>query len=65
MTLQVLRERVGSRAFFTILRHWAQQNAHGTVTTPEFVALAERVSSKQLDGLFHDWLYTPRRRRGY
>ena len=65
MTLQVLRERVGSRAFFTILRRWAQQNAHGSVTTPEFVALAERVSGKQLDRLFQDWLYAPRRPRGY
>lgn len=65
MTLQVLRERVGDRAFFRILRRWAQQNAHGTVTTEQFVRLAERVSGKQLDSLFEVWLYVPAKPRGY
>ncbi|HEX6249414.1 MAG TPA: M1 family metallopeptidase [Nocardioidaceae bacterium] len=65
MTLQALRERVGTRAFFTILRRWARQNAHGSVTTEQFIALAERVSGKQLDKLFDDWLYQPRKPRGY
>ncbi len=65
MTLQVLRERVGDRAFFSILRRWARANAHGTVTTEEFVALAERVSGKQLDRLFHVWLYVPEKPQGY
>lgn len=65
MTLQVLRERVGDRAFFRILRRWAQANAHGSVTTEDFIALAERVSGKQLDRLFEVWLYTPGKPRGY
>jgi aminopeptidase N len=65
MTLQVLRERVGDRSFFRILRRWARANAHGTVSTEDFITLAERVSGKQLDRLFRDWLYTPRRPRGY
>jgi aminopeptidase N len=29
------------------------------VTTADFVALAERVSGRQLDGFFRTWLYTP------
>jgi aminopeptidase N len=65
MTLQALRERVGDKAFFTILRRWTAQNAHGTVTTRTFIRLAERVSGKQLDRFFHVWLYTPEKPEGY
>jgi aminopeptidase N len=65
MTLQALRERVGDEAFFKILRRWTAQNAHGSVTTRDFRALAERVSGKQLDQLFRVWLYVPEKPRGY
>jgi aminopeptidase N len=65
MTLHALRLRVGDKAFFTILRRWARQNADGTVRTEDFVALAERVSGKQLDRLFRVWLYVPEKPRGY
>jgi aminopeptidase N len=65
MTLQALRERVGDKAFFTILRRWVAQNAHGTVSTEKFVRLAERVSGKQLDRLFRVWLYVPEKPSGY
>jgi aminopeptidase N len=57
MTLQVLRDAVGDQAFFTILRDWAAQLRYGNGTTAEFTALAEKVSGKQLDGLFQAWLY--------
>jgi aminopeptidase N len=65
MTLQALRERVGDRDFFTILRRWTRQHAHGSVRTEQFVGLAERVSGQQLDRFFHAWLYAPRKPRGY
>jgi aminopeptidase N len=65
MTLHALRERVGDKAFFTILRRWARQNAGGTVRTKDFIALSERVSGKQLDRLFRVWLYVPEKPRGY
>ncbi len=58
MTLEVLRQKVGSHDFFVILRKWAQQNAYGNVTTPEFIRLSERVSGQDLDALFNAWLYT-------
>jgi len=58
MTLQVLRNEVGDRDFFRILRAWAARRAGGNGTTAQFVALAERVSGEQLDGLFHTWLFT-------
>jgi aminopeptidase N len=57
MTLQALRERIGSADFFTVLRRWVQQHRQGNATTHELKALAERVSGKQLDTLFRVWLY--------
>jgi aminopeptidase N len=57
MALQALRERVGDRAFFRIIRTWAAQHQNGNVSTPQFVALAERVSHKPLRRLFQVWLY--------
>jgi aminopeptidase N len=59
MTLHALRLTVGDRAFFTILRSWARLHRNGNVTTEEFIALAERISGRDLDGLFSAWLYTP------
>lgn len=59
MTLQALREKVGDQTFFRIMREWAQQNPFGTVTTPEFIALAERDSGMDLDTFFQAWLYQP------
>jgi aminopeptidase N len=57
MTLEALRQKVGSHDFFVILRKWAQQNEYGNVSTPEFVALSERVSGQDLDAFFKAWLY--------
>src|SRR6185312_14894789 len=59
MTLQVLRNRIGDRAFFTVLRSWATQHRYGHGTTAQFIALSERVSHRNLDGLFDAWLFTP------
>ena len=59
MTLQALRNQVGDRDFFRILRAWAQRRAGGNGTTAQFIALAERISGQQLDALFHAWLFTP------
>ena len=59
MTLEALRQKVGSHDFFVILRRWAQQNKYGNVTTAEFIALSERVSGQDLDAFFKAWLYTP------
>jgi aminopeptidase N len=59
MTLQALRLAVGDRAFFRILRTWAQTRRGGNGSTPEFIALAERLSGRDLGPLFTTWLYTP------
>ncbi|MGB8939188.1 MAG: M1 family metallopeptidase [Streptomyces sp.] len=58
MTLQVLRERIGDKAFFKLLPAWSAQNRYGNVTTDDFIRLAEKISGKQLDSLFQTWLFT-------
>lgn len=57
MTLQALREKIGDLAFFQLLRDWATQNRHGTVTTPQFIALAEQESRQDLTQFFKVWIY--------
>ena len=57
MALQALRDRVGSAAFFTILREWAIRHRGGNASTAQFIALAEQVSHRRLDKLFRVWLY--------
>jgi len=59
MTLQALRVTIGDHDFFTVLRRWAQDNRHGVAQTADLIALAEKVSGRQLDDLFTAWLYTP------
>ncbi|MEW2157478.1 M1 family metallopeptidase [Streptomyces sp. NPDC007189] len=58
MTLQMLRERIGDKAFFTLLPAWTNLHRYGNADTAGFVRLAERVSGQQLDDLFHTWLFT-------
>jgi len=58
MTLHVLRLSIGDDAFFTLLRRWATKNRYGNVSTPDFIAFAERVSGQQLDDLFAKWVFT-------
>ena len=61
MTLHQLRLLVGDDTFFRIIRTWASSQAGGNVSTPEFVALAERLSGQDLDAFFTTWLFTPGR----
>ncbi|MFG1609194.1 M1 family aminopeptidase [Actinoplanes sp. NPDC049265] len=59
MTLHALRRTVGDKAFFRLVRVWTTTRAGGNVTTPQFEALAEKVSGRQLDDFFTTWLDTP------
>jgi aminopeptidase N len=56
LTLHALRLEVGDPTFFDILREWATRFRHDTVTTDDFVALAEELSGEELDALFAAWL---------
>ncbi|MCV2489409.1 M1 family metallopeptidase [Geodermatophilus sp. YIM 151500] len=58
MTLHALRQVIGDETFFAVVRAWAESQAGDTVSTDEFVALAEELSGRQLDDLFDAWLYT-------
>ncbi len=64
LTLQALRMRIGTTAFFRVLRTWARRHADRNGDTAQFIRLSERVSGRNLDRLFHAWLFTatkPRR----
>jgi aminopeptidase N len=59
MTLEALRERIGDPRFFTVMRRWYAEHRYGNVSTPEFIALAEKVSGQDLGAFFNVWLYQP------
>jgi peptidase M1-like protein len=56
MTLQALRTEIGDATFFKLLKEWVRGQKGGTVTTREFIRLAEKLSGKDLDPLFKEWL---------
>lgn len=56
LTVHALRRTVGDDVFFRILRTWTAERAGGNATTSDFVALAERVSGRQLRPLLDAWL---------
>ncbi len=58
-TLQALRNEIGDADFREVLRSWTTENADGSVSTADFVALAERVSGQDLGQFFTDWIDTP------
>jgi aminopeptidase N len=65
MALEALRIRIGSSDFLRLLKRWATLHRHGTATTRDFRALAERVSGRRLGHLFHVWLDVGAKPRGY
>ncbi|GAA0548255.1 M1 family metallopeptidase [Paractinoplanes ferrugineus] len=56
LTLHALRTRIGDAAFFALLRSWAAEHEHGTVTTDEFRAHARRFARVPIDDLLTAWL---------
>jgi aminopeptidase N len=57
LTLHTLRTQLGDRPFFALLREWTDKHRHATVTTDDFVALAERHAGRSLRGFFDAWLF--------
>jgi aminopeptidase N len=57
LTLHALRTTVGDAVFFTLLRDWTTTHRHATVTTEQFVTMAQRHSATPLTGLFDAWLH--------
>jgi aminopeptidase N len=56
MALEALRQRVGDGAFYATMRAWVAEYAYSNASIPDFIALAESESGRQLDGLFARWL---------
>ncbi len=56
MAFQALRNRIGNDAFWEVLRTWVREHRASTGSTPEFRALAERISGEDLGGFFEAWL---------
>jgi aminopeptidase N len=59
LTLHTLRTLLGDAHFLALLREWTATHRHGTVTTDDFVALAERHAGRSLASFFDHWLYQP------
>lgn len=65
MALWALHEKVGATTYWKIVRTWQSGHARGNGTTAEFIAVAEKVSGKNLTSFFKAWLYTAKRPSGY
>jgi aminopeptidase N len=61
MTLQALREEIGDKDFWKVIRQWAKRKGGGHGRTGQFINTAERVSDRELGPLFHTWLFEPTR----
>ncbi|MET9897188.1 M1 family metallopeptidase [Streptomyces sp. NPDC006446] len=58
MALHRLRETVGDRHFFAILKTWTKRHRFGNVHTSQFIELCEKESGMDLTGLFETWIYS-------
>ncbi len=56
MTLQALRDKIGTHDLLRIMRTWATEHRHGHGDIEEFIALADKISGEHLRGFFHRWL---------
>ncbi|MDF3146745.1 MULTISPECIES: M1 family metallopeptidase [unclassified Streptomyces] len=57
LVLYALRQEIGAPAFERLERAWVSRHQDGAATTADFVALAEEISGRHLDGFLHAWLY--------
>ena len=57
--LHALRGRVGDERFFALLQDWTALHRHATVTTAQFVELAEQHAGTDLSQFFTAWLHRP------
>jgi aminopeptidase N len=56
LTLHALRAEIGDDAFFTLIKAWGTEHRHSTVTTAQFVAMAERFAGRSLWEFFEAWI---------
>ncbi|MFD7550790.1 M1 family metallopeptidase [Streptomyces sp. NPDC059816] len=60
LVLYALRQQVGSAAFRTIEREWAQRYRGEIAGTREFIALACEVTDEDMEAFLRPWLYGSR-----
>jgi aminopeptidase N len=53
---QELREKVGDRRFFAMVRGWPAANDNGNAGRQEFLAYMEESTGEELSAFFHAWL---------
>jgi aminopeptidase N len=57
MTLQALRDKIGTHDLLRIMRTWATEHRYGHGDIEAFIALSNRVSGEHLQGFFQRWLF--------
>src|SRR6201996_8973408 len=57
MTLQALRDKIGTHDLLRTMRTWATEHRYGHGDIEEFIALANQVSGEHLRGFFQRWLF--------
>jgi aminopeptidase N len=60
LALHALRRAMDDDTFFALLKAWPTEYRHSTVTTDQFIALAERFAGHRLDDVFGPWLTATR-----
>jgi aminopeptidase N len=55
--LHSLRHEVGDEAFFNILQSYQTRYANSHAAIPDFIAVAEEISGRDLEAFFDAWLY--------
>jgi aminopeptidase N len=65
MTLEALKQKVGTDVFLSILRRWTAEHRYGNATIPDFIAVAESESGIELDEFFRIWLFDPAKPRDW
>lgn len=59
VVLHMLREEIGSEAFFAGTGSYLRENANQPVITDHFRQAMERASGRDLEQWFHQWVHTP------
>ncbi|WP_143589319.1 M1 family metallopeptidase, partial [Streptomyces angustmyceticus] len=57
MMLQELRNTIGDKAFFAILREWPAKYRYGNADARDFIDFCQEHTDVDLGPLFQDWLY--------
>ena len=57
--LDAIRSFVGDELFFRGIKEYYKEFRHSNVTTGDFKSVMSKVSGRELDSLFRQWLYRP------